>query len=267
MASQLPRRNSSNEVQELIDFNLNQGGLNYKLGPSTQHQDLSWLNVKNLNPQYTAPRKEMKKPPLKKRKVQQSKFESRLVTSHCTAKDFLQNCQMEKASKKDWDSDITHIRNIFALLTVWLNPIRIDARLGRYSHPYAANWVYFMWDTMMPSALKQFINQEDIRAKLEWKIKENTTLNKVHEFLANANIDEQLKQLIWINRQFYRFLYSACVHTIYMSVTEMHIQERFVETYTEWQSVAYGGWLSQQMNNPLMPQLQHPPLPPNTIVD
>ena len=161
MASQLPRRNSSSEAQELIDFNLNQGGLNYKLGPSTQHQDLSWLNVKNLNPQYTS-RKEMKKPPLKKRKVQRSEFESRLVTSHCTAKGFLQNRQMEKANKKDWDSDITYIRNIFALLTVWLNPIRIDAKLGRYSHPYAANWVYFMWDTMIPSVLKQFINQEDI---------------------------------------------------------------------------------------------------------
>ena len=110
MASQLPRRNSSNEAQELIDFNRNQGGLNYKLGPSTQHQDLSWLNVKNLNPQYTAPRKE--------RKVQRSEFKSRLVTSHCTAKGFLQNRQMEKASKKGWDSDITYIRNIFALLTV-----------------------------------------------------------------------------------------------------------------------------------------------------
>ena len=124
-----------------------------------------------------------------------------------------------------------------------------------------------MWDTMMLSALKKFINQEDIRAKLEWKIKENTALNKVHEFLLNGNIDEQLKQLIWINHKFYRFLYSACVRTVYMNVTEMHIQERFVETYNEWQSVAYGGWLGQQMNNPLMPQLQYSPLPPNTIVE
>ena len=74
---------------------------------------------------------------------------------------------MGKASKKDWDSDINYIRNIFAFLTVWLNPTRIDAKLDRYSHTYAANCVYFMWDTMMPSALKQFINQEDIRAKLE----------------------------------------------------------------------------------------------------
>ena len=60
MASQLPRRNSSNKAQELIDFDLDQGGLDYKSGPSAQHQDLLCLNVKNLNPQYTAPQKEMK---------------------------------------------------------------------------------------------------------------------------------------------------------------------------------------------------------------
>ena len=174
---------------------------------------------------------------------------------------------MGKASKKEWDRDITYIRNIFAFLTVLLNPIRMDAKLNRYSHPYIANWVYFMCNTMMPPALKQLTNQEGIRAKLEWKIKENSAFNKVHEFLANANIGEQLKQLIRVNRQFYRFLYSTCVHTIYMNVTKIHIRERFVETYNEWQSVAYGGWLGQQMKNPLMPQLQYPPFPPNTIVE
>ena len=78
MASQIPRMNSNSEAQELIDFDLNQGGLDYKLGPSAQHHDLSWLNVKNLNLQYTAPQKELKKPPSKKkRKVQLSKLECR----------------------------------------------------------------------------------------------------------------------------------------------------------------------------------------------
>ena len=61
MASHLPRMNSSNKGQELIDFDLNQGGLDYKLCPCAQPQDLLWLNVKNLYPQYTAPREEMKK--------------------------------------------------------------------------------------------------------------------------------------------------------------------------------------------------------------
>ena len=56
---------------------------------------------------------------------------------------------------------------------------------------------------------------------------------QIHEFLANANIDKQLKQVIKVNYQFYRFLYLTCEHTIYMNVTEMHIQERFVETYNE----------------------------------
>ena len=158
---------------------------------------LYYANKKEIvnNNNNTAPRKETKKPALKKRKFQRSDFQSRLVTSRCTAKGFLQNRQMGKASRKDWDSDITYIRNIFAFLTVWLNPIRMDAKLGRYSHAYAVNWVYFMWDTMMLSMLKQFINQEDIPGKLEWKIKKNTALNKVHEFLAIANIDEWLKQL------------------------------------------------------------------------
>ena len=90
---------------------------------------------------------------------------------------------------------------------------------------------------------------------------------QIHEFLANANIDKQLKQVIKVNYQFYRFLYLTCEHTIYMNVTEMHIQERFVETYNKWQSAAHGGWLSQQMNNPLMPQVQHPPLQPNTVAE
>ena len=127
---------------------------------------------------------------------------------------------MGKASKNDWDSDITYIRNIFAFLIVWLNPIRTDAKLGRYSHPYTANWVYFMCDTMMPPALKQLINQEDVRAKLEWKIKENSAFNKVHEFLANANIGEQIKQLIRVIHQFYRFLYLTCVHTTLWSLID-----------------------------------------------
>ena len=75
---------------------------------------------------------------------------------------------MGKASKKDWDTDMAYIRNVFAYLTVWLNPIRIEAKLGRYTHPLAAGWVLYMWDTMMPRALNELIKQEDIRSKLEW---------------------------------------------------------------------------------------------------
>ena len=51
MASQmteLVRANSNNEVEELIDLNMNQGSLDYKINSNVQHQDLSWLGVKNL---------------------------------------------------------------------------------------------------------------------------------------------------------------------------------------------------------------------------
>ena len=51
MASQmteLVRANSNNEVEELIDLNVNQGSLDYKINSNVQHQDLSWLRVKIL---------------------------------------------------------------------------------------------------------------------------------------------------------------------------------------------------------------------------
>ena len=51
MASQmteLVRANNNNEVEELIDLNVNQGSLDYKINSNVQHQDLSWLGVKNL---------------------------------------------------------------------------------------------------------------------------------------------------------------------------------------------------------------------------
>ena len=64
----------------------------------------------------TVPRKEM--PPRKKRKIGRSELESKLVSSRSTAKGFLQNRQMGKACKKNWDSDIPYIRNVFACLTV-----------------------------------------------------------------------------------------------------------------------------------------------------
>ena len=162
----------------------------------------------------------MLKPPSKKKKVQWSDFETKLVNSRSTAQGFLQNRQMGKASKKDWDTDIVYIRNIFAYWTVWLNPIRIESKLGRYTHPFAAGWLLYMWETMMLRALTELIKQEDISSKLKWQIKENTALNKAHEFLAGANIDRSLQNLISLNYNFYRFMYSNCVNIIYMNKKE-----------------------------------------------
>ena len=257
---ELARANSNNEVEGLIDFNLNQGNLDYKVNSNVQHQDLSWLRVKNLVLQ-----KEILKPPSKKKKVQRNDFQTKLVNSRSAAKGFLQNRQMGKASKKDWDTDIAYIRNVFAYLTVWLNPIRIEAKLGRYTYPLIAEWIFYMWDTMMSRALKEFIKQENIRSKLEWQIKESTALNKVHEFLAGANIGESLQNLIRLNRNFYRFMYSTCINIICMNTKEVQIQEQYVEGYSNSEATAQGVWIGQPMNNNYVPQ--YPPLPLNTVVE
>ena len=102
----------TNKVKELVQ----QGTLDYNLSQYVPDQALSWLNETT-----TVPRKKMS--PRKKRKVNRSEFESKLVSSRSTAKGFLQNRQMGKACKKNWDSDIPYIYNIFIFLTVWLNPM------------------------------------------------------------------------------------------------------------------------------------------------
>ena len=118
---------------------------------------------------------------------------------------------------------------------------------------------------MMSRALKEFIKQENIRSKLEWQIKESTALNKVHEFLAGANIDESLQNLIRLNHNFYRFMYSTCINIIYMNTKEVLIQEQYVEGYSNSEATAQGVWIGQPMNNNYVPQ--YPPLPLNTVVE
>ena len=206
----------------------------------------------------------MLKPTLKNKKVQRSDFKTKLVNSRSAAKGFLQNRQMGKASKKDWDTDIAYIRNVFAYLTVCLNPTRIEAKLGRYTQPLAAGWVLYMWDTMILRALNEFIKQEDIRSKLEWQIKENTALNKVYEFLAGANIDESLQNFTRLNHNFCRFMHSTCVNIIFMNTKEVQILEQCVEGYSNSQETTQGGWICQPMSNNYVPQ--YPPLPLNTVV-
>ena len=203
----------TNKVEELVQ----QGTLDYNLSQCVPDQALSWLNETT-----TVLRKEM--PPRKKRKVDRSEFESKLVSSQSTAKGFLQNRQMGKACKKNWDSDIPYIRNVFTFLTVWLNPIRIDAKLGSFCNPVAAQWVYYMWSTMMPDALNEYFSREKVRRDLGWKIKENTALNEVHDFIEKAN--------------------SILINTIYYFVNEEPIQNEFIQELTTWQANIQGGWLS-----------------------
>ena len=54
-------------------------------------------------------RKKKEMQPREKKKVDRSEFESKLISGRITAKGFLQNRQMGKARKKDWDSDIPYM--------------------------------------------------------------------------------------------------------------------------------------------------------------
>ena len=179
------------------------------------------------------------------------------MSSQSTAKGFLQNRQMGKACKKNWDSDIPYILNVFTFLTVWLNPIRIDAKLGSFCNPVAAQWVYYMWSTMMPAALNEYISTEKVRRDLRWKIKENTALNEVHDFIEKVNIDQEVILYIRINHQTYRFIYSTLINTIYYFVNKEPIQNQFIQGFTVWQANTRGGWLS----------LPQPPQYPSVVVE
>ena len=119
----------------------------------------------------------------------------------------------------------------------------------------------------MPKAPKEFIKQEDTRLKLEWQIKENTVLNKVYKFLTGANIDKSLQNLIYLNYNFYRLMYSLslCLKIIYMNTKDVQIQECYVEGYSKSQTVAQRGWIVQTMKNNYV--LQYPPVLLNAVVE
>ena len=74
---------------------------------------------------------------------------------------------MGRASKKNWGEGIAYIRNLFALPTVWINPIRLDSKLGQWKHETLANWIIFMRETMMPKDLASYIRQPGIYEKLD----------------------------------------------------------------------------------------------------
>ena len=109
---------------------------------------------------------------------------------------------------------------------------------------------------MMPAALNEYISREKFRRDLGWKIKENTTLNEVHDFIKKANIDQELILYIRTNHQAYCFIYATFINTIYYFVNEEPVQNQFIQGFTAWQANAQGGLLSQ-------PQ---PPQYPNVVV-
>ena len=130
MASQMVdymKRQSNEKGAELIDFK--QGVLEYNVKTPKLLQDLSWLTQHSQN--HIAIKELPPSPQPKKYKENWSEFEKRIISQRTEEIGFLQKRQMGKASKKDWDLDMPHIRNFFAYLTVWLNPIRIEAKYGK----------------------------------------------------------------------------------------------------------------------------------------
>ena len=103
---------------------------------------------------------------------------------------------MGKGSEKGWDLDMAYIHSVFAYLTVWLNPIRIKAKFGKYVNICMVSWILFMWDQIMPKALNEFIKKEEVRAKLKWQVKDNTALNFIHNFLKDGHLHAELRTLI-----------------------------------------------------------------------
>ena len=175
---------------------------------------------------------------------------------------------MGKAIKRDWDSDIAYVKNVFAYLLVWINPIRIQAKVEEHTHHSIVNWINFMLDTTMPKALDDFINPEDVWRKIELDTKETTALNIVHEFLKDGHLDEEMQSLIQMNHNFCRFIYSTTIHIICFNTKEIHIQERFLEKHNDRERNAHGGWLNaipsvDQYNLELAMRrvLQYPALP------
>ena len=77
------------------------------------------------------------------------------------------------------------------MLTVWFSLVRLEFKLGKWIHPLIANWIHFIWETMMPKELEQFIHQYDVYKKLEVKIKENTAINLVNKFLKDDHLDNE----------------------------------------------------------------------------
>lgn len=146
-------------------------------------------------------------------------------------KGFLQNLQMGKSSNKDQNSDITYVRNLYAYIAVQTNLICLEAKTGRQVHPLMIQWIYFMWDTMMTRALLEFIKRDYIRKKLQFEIKENTVLNILHNYLKDGHLHDEMKSLIRINDNFYRFVFSSVIHIRYFNTREIHIQTKFLEDF------------------------------------
>ena len=86
----------------------------------------------------------IQQPPCKKITMCEKSFSKQTADQRLVAKGFLQNKQIGRANKENWAEDIAYIRNLFALLTVWINPICLYSKLGEWKHNALYEWITFM---------------------------------------------------------------------------------------------------------------------------
>ena len=98
---------------------------------------------------------------------------------------------MGRANKKNLGEDIACIRNIIALLIVWINPIRLDSKLGKWKNNALGN-VYV--GEMIPRDPASYICLPGIFKKLDQlRVKENFAINLVLKYMEDGHLDNEMK--------------------------------------------------------------------------
>lgn len=111
-------------------------------------------------------------------------FEQRMSDQWLAAKGYLQSKHIGGASKKNWYSNIAYVQNIFALLTVWLNPNRLESKLGRLRHNILRHWVTCLWETnCLRVWMNTCIKRRFSANSTNWNSKK---MQPLHEFLSNT---------------------------------------------------------------------------------
>ena len=135
-----------------------------------------------------------------------------------------------KKKQKNCKEDIAYIRNLFALLTVWIKPIRLDSKLGEFRHETLSNWILFKWDRMMPKDLESFIKKHGIFKKLDQlPLKETFAINLILKFMDDRHFDQEMMSLVVVNHNSYRLIFSTVCKIIYFHRSKCHIQNIFVD--------------------------------------
>ena len=132
--------------------------------------------------------------PRKKITMCEKSFSNQIANQRLIAKSFLQNKQIGRANKKNLGEDIACIRNIIALLIVWINPIRLDSKLGKWKSNALYEWITFMWEKMIPRDPACYICLPGIFKKLDQlRVKENSAINLVLRYMEDGHLDDEMK--------------------------------------------------------------------------